>query len=67
MMSTGKILVVDDDYNLLELIRTRLEAAKYEVVIAVTGDEAKKALNGDGIDLSIVDLKLAGQDGMSLI
>ncbi len=66
-MSTGKILVVDDDRNLLELVRTRLEAAKYEVVTAVKGEEAKEALNGDSIDLSIVDLKLAGQDGMSLM
>ncbi|MGZ8495705.1 MAG: sigma-54-dependent transcriptional regulator [Candidatus Binatia bacterium] len=63
----GKILVVDDDRNLLELVRTRLEAVKYDVVTAVTGDEAKKALNGDSIDLSIVDLKLADQDGMSLM
>jgi len=67
MMSTGKILVVDDDNNLLELVRARLEAAKYEVVTAVKGEEAKAALNGDNIDLSIVDLKLADQDGMSLM
>jgi two-component system response regulator GlrR len=66
-MHTGKILIVDDDRNLLELVRTRLEAAKYEVVTAVKGEEAKEALNGDSIDLSIVDLKLAGQDGMSLM
>ena len=50
-MSTGRILVVDDDDNLLELVRTRLEAAKYEVVTAVKGEEAKAALNGDNIDL----------------
>ena len=66
-MSTGKILVVDDDANLLELVRIRLEAAKYEVVTAVKGEEAKAALTGDNIDLSIVDLKLADQDGMSLM
>jgi len=66
-MSTGRILVVDDDRNLLELVRTRLEAAKYEVLTAVNGEEAREALNGDSIDLSIVDLKLAGQDGMSLM
>ena len=67
MMSTGKILVVDDDYNLLELVRARLEAAKYEVVTAVKGEEAKAALNGDNMDLSNLDLKLADQDGMSLM
>jgi two-component system response regulator GlrR len=66
-MGTGKILIVDDDRNLLELVRTRLEAANYEVVTAVSGEEAKKALNGAGIDLAIVDLKLAGQDGISLM
>jgi two-component system response regulator GlrR len=66
-MGTGKILIVDDDRNLLELVRTRLEAANYEVVTAVSGEEAKKALSGVGIDLAIVDLKLAGQDGISLM
>ena len=66
-MRTGKILIVDDDRNLLELVRTRLEEAKYEVVTAVKGEEAKEVLIGDSIDLSIVDLKLAGQDGMSLM
>ena len=66
-MSTVRILVDDDDRNLLELVRTRLEAAKYEVVTAVNGEEAKEALNGDTIDLAIVDLKLAGHDGMSMM
>ena len=66
-MSTGRILVVDDDRNLLELVRTRLEAAKYEVVTAVKGEEAIEALNGDTIDLAIVDLKLADHDGMSIM
>ncbi len=66
-MSTVRILVVDDDHNLLELVRTRLEAAKYEVLTAVNGEEAKEALNGDTIDLAIVDLKLAGHDGMSMM
>jgi len=66
-MFTGKILVVDDDPNLLELVRARLEAANFEVLTAVNGEEAKEAVKGDGIDLAILDLKLAGQDGMSLM
>jgi len=39
-MSTAKILVVDDDKNLLELARTKLNAATYEVTTALQGEEA---------------------------
>ena len=66
-MTAGKILVVDDDRNLLELVRSKLDLAKYEVTTAPTAEDAKEAVNGNGIDISIVDLKLAGQDGMSLM
>jgi len=38
-MTKGHILVVDDNPNLLELIRMRLESADYEVT--ATGDEAE--------------------------
>lgn len=66
-MTGGKILVVDDDRNLLELVRSKLDLAKYEVTTAPNPEYAKEALNGDSVDLAIVDLKLAGQDGMTLM
>ena len=66
-MTAGKVLVVDDDRNLLELVRNKLDLAKYEVTTAPTAEDAKEAVNGNGIDISIVDLKLAGQDGMTLM
>ena len=34
-MAAGKILVVDDDTNLLELVKMRLESAGYDVTAAV--------------------------------
>ena len=58
-MSTAKILVVDDDKNLLELARTKLNAATYEVTTALQVEEALEAVKGGSFDLSIVDLKLA--------
>ncbi|MGH7770621.1 MAG: sigma-54-dependent transcriptional regulator [Candidatus Binatia bacterium] len=66
-MSTGKILVVDDDRNLLELVRMRLESARYQVVTALQDEDALGAVKGEVFDLSIVDLKLTARDGLSLM
>ncbi|MBI4522736.1 MAG: sigma-54-dependent Fis family transcriptional regulator [Deltaproteobacteria bacterium] len=66
-MSSGKILAVDDDRNLIELIRMRLESANHEVVTALKDDEAVSAVREQVFDLSIIDLKLADRDGISLM
>jgi two-component system response regulator GlrR len=66
-MPTGKILVVDDDRNLLELVKMRLESADYEVTTALREEEAIEAVKNRVFDLSIVDLQLAGEDGISLM
>jgi two-component system response regulator GlrR len=66
-MAAARILVVDDDKNLLELARTRLEGSGYEVVTA-GGDEPALTAAREGVfDLAIVDLRLADQDGMTLM
>ena len=66
-MAKGHILVVDDNPNLLELIRMRLESADYEV--SATGDEAEalRAMKEKFFDLCIVDLMLANGDGLALM
>ena len=66
-MSTPKILVVDDDKNLLELAKTRLTASNYDVIVAAGYDEALEAANAQNFDLAIVDLRLADVDGMTLM
>jgi len=65
--TSGKILVVDDDRNLLELLKIRLESAYYEVITALNEEEAIKAVKSQVFDLSIVDLQLVHQDGISLM
>ena len=65
--TSGKILVVDDDRNLLELLRIRLESANYEVITAIKEEEAIEAVKNQVFDLSIVDLQLLRQDGISLM
>ncbi len=66
-MSLGKILVVDDDRNLIELVKMRLESANYEVVNALEEEEAIEAIKSQIFDLSLVDLQLAHTDGISLM
>jgi two-component system, NtrC family, response regulator GlrR len=66
-MAGAKILVVDDDHNLLELIKMRLESLRYEVTTSMTETEAKNAMKETSFDLSIVDLQLGGYDGITLM
>ena len=58
----GKILVVDDDHNLLELARMRLESASYDVSTALTEEQAVEAVkSGAGRPLSIVACSSTGR------
>ncbi len=66
-MQAPNILVVDDDKNLLELLRMRLESSQYEVMTALSGKDAKNAVTNRHFDLSLVDLQLSDQDGISLM
>ncbi len=64
-MSTGKLLIVDDDRNFLELLKTPLEMAGHEVTAAYNEEEALGKVHGEVFDLSIVDLRLVRQDGIT--
>jgi two-component system response regulator GlrR len=66
-MGLGKILVVDDDRNLVELIQMRLEKAGYDVVTSIHEEEAIEKAKGQLFDLAIVDLQLVNTDGISLM
>ena len=60
-------MVVDDDKNLLELARVKLEAVNYSVATALKEPDAIALAKSEVFDLAIIDLKLAGADGMSLM
>jgi len=66
-MSLGKILIIDDDANLLELIKMRLESAEYQVTAAREEEKAVAAFKAEAFDLCIIDLMLANRDGISLM
>ncbi|MDN3514893.1 MAG: sigma-54 dependent transcriptional regulator [Candidatus Brocadia sp.] len=66
-MPGEKILVIDDDINILEVIQMRLQAWGYYVRIARDGREAKEALSGASFNLAIIDLRLSEEDGVELM
>jgi DNA-binding NtrC family response regulator len=61
----GKVLVVDDDPNIQQGLKKTLTERNYEVVIAVTGQEALESLRND-VCVVILDVKLRGTDGITL-
>jgi two-component system response regulator GlrR len=66
-MARTKILVVDDDKNLLDLIHMRLEASGYDVVAADHENMAKEVASQEVFDVAVIDLQLVKQDGLLLM
>lgn len=61
-----KILAVDDEENIRELLKYNLEKEGFQVILASRGDQVFDILEKDDIDLIILDLMLPGIDGLSL-
>src|SRR5574341_491720 len=66
-MINKKILVIDDDTNILEVIQMRLKAWGYHVTITRDGKEAKTALSTTSFNLVILDLRLSEENGIELM
>lgn len=62
-MSLGKILVVDDDKNICELLRLYLEKEGYSVILSHDGEEAIVKFNALNPDMVLLDIMLPGLDG----
>jgi two-component system response regulator GlrR len=62
----NRILLVDDDPDILKLLSMRLSAAGYGVQAVDSGEKALAALAASRPELIITDLKMGGMDGLSL-
>jgi DNA-binding response OmpR family regulator len=61
---TQTILVVDDEPEIVKLVRAYLEGACYRVITARTGREALQAARGEKPDLIVLDLSMPEMDGL---
>ncbi|UCC80878.1 MAG: response regulator [Candidatus Zixiibacteriota bacterium] len=63
-----RVLIVDDDESLADLLRQFLEELRFNVEIASSGEEAISLINDvGGIDIALVDFRLPGMDGLETI
>ncbi len=60
------ILVVDDEKNTRDGLRLSLED-EFDVYVAADADGAIEVLKNDEVDVMVTDLRLGGDDGMTLI
>jgi len=66
-MTQAKILVVDDEPDIRELVREILEDEGYEVTMAEDGSAARKAFSRETPDLVLLDIWMPDVDGMTLL
>jgi excisionase family DNA binding protein len=63
----SRVLVVDDESSIRELLQKTLALAEYDVDVAPDGRAALERLRLGNYDLLIADLKMPGMDGLTLI
>ena len=66
MSTHPKILAVDDEEDLLELLRYDLTREGFEVTCASSGEEALVRARSDNFELILLDLMLPGMEGLQV-
>lgn len=66
VMAKGKIMVVDDEAKIVDLVRVYLEKDDYQVVSAGDGHQALELFRNEKPDLIVLDLMLPGMDGLEV-
>ena len=61
-----KILVVDDDVRIRDLLRRYLVQEGFEVLQAEDGKSLSRILLREAVDLIVLDLMMPGEDGLSI-
>ena len=64
--ASNRILVVEDDADIMELIRFNCEKEGFVTLAAASGEEALRAVERVSLALIMVDIMLPGIDGLAL-
>lgn len=62
-MATAKILIADDDRNIVELLRLYIEKEGYSTIIAYDGKQAISTFKNENPDLVVLDVMMPEADG----
>ena len=66
-MTYGKILVIDDEETISNLLNDYLSEIGYSITVARNGDEAIREINKGGFDIIITDIKMPDINGIELL
>ena len=66
-MARKKILIIDDEPDIRDMVSVRLMANGYDVVTASDGEEGLKQVESQKPDLIIVDITMPGIDGYTFV
>jgi len=66
-MTAERILVIDDEPNVIGLCQRTLGKEGFEVKGALSGEEGLRLLQGGGFDLTLLDVKLPDLDGLDVL
>ncbi len=65
-INKAKILIVDDEKDIIEFLKYNFEKEGFKVFTALNGNEGKKVANKEKPDLIILDIMMPGMDGVEL-
>jgi DNA-binding response OmpR family regulator len=65
-LDPNKILVIDDDAELVDALRRRLTQQKFEVLVAITGEQGRTLARRHRPDLILLDVGLPDISGLDL-
>jgi len=66
-MHTARVLIVDDEKDILKALEFLLRAEGYAVSTAISGEEALDLYKKENFDIVLTDLKMPGMDGLTLL
>ena len=64
---SGQVLVVDDEPGMLETLTDILSSAGYTVTSVSNGDRALEEILGGAYDVVVMDVRMPGRDGVSVV
>ena len=62
-----RVLIVEDERKLAQVVSSALQAERYDVVVAATGEDGFYRANAEPFDLVVLDLMLPGRSGLEIL
>jgi DNA-binding NtrC family response regulator len=66
-MGEMSVLLVDDEKDFLDVLAKRLRKRKLRPVVANSGEEAIRAIQGGAVDVVVLDMRMPGLDGLQTL